>query len=406
MAINKIPPLSAQNNAKRGLELRKKYNRGGLSASEASEQDIRSGVNSARSISSGNGLSTDLIKAMARFNRFRKDYQPDKRESDGGQTAGTIAWLLWGGTTGVDWALKKSKEIDNEKQQEGNSTKKSNNMNKEYKSFSFEIKNYRNEEEYFYFEGYASTFGNVDRGNDIIEKGAFTDTLKKDKFKILWQHKMIEPIGMPIKAYEDEKGLYIEAKLPKDDDFVRGRVIPQMKCGTIDSMSIGFIVKEDDYVDYGQDERERYKEKVRVIKSVDLFEVSLVSMPMNPLAMVSSFKSEDLAKYLPEDNKDEAAAIVEDCFSKMVNDLPKSKEQKENIQTKSVQEVTCMKDIENILKLKCNFSQNERKVFISKIKDFSKQRDVVNEVKELRDVIRGQEMTKTLNNFINDLKNI
>ncbi len=39
---------------------------------------------------------------------------------------------------------------------------------------------------------------------------------------------MIEPIGMPIKAYEDEKGLYIEAKIAKkDDDFVRGRVIPQ-----------------------------------------------------------------------------------------------------------------------------------------------------------------------------------
>ncbi len=102
-----------------------------------------------------------------------------------------------------------------------------------------------------------------------------------------------------------------------------------MKCGTIDSMSIGFIVKEDDYVDYGQDERERYKEKVRVIKSVDLFEVSLVSMPMNPLAMVSSFKSEDLAKYLPEDNKDEAAAIVEDCFSKMADDFAENKEQKE-----------------------------------------------------------------------------
>ena len=495
MPINKIPPESAQNNAERGLELRKKYKRGGLSASEASEQGLRSGVNSARSISSGNALSTDLIKAMARFNRFRKDYQPDKRESDGGQTAGTIAWLLWGGTTGIDWALKKSQEIDDEKKsldeieekvsdkvKEGlknkvkehnddvgdvaskrtslstlekvfnrgvgayntnpqsvrpnvsspeqwamarvnsflyalkngkyrsgkhdtdllpsghpmNSTKKSNNMNKEYKSFNFEIKNYRNEEEYFYFEGYASTFGNVDRGNDVIEKGAFIDTLKKDKFKILWQHKMIEPIGMPIKAYEDEKGLYIEAKLPKDDDdFVRGRVIPQMKCGTIDSMSIGFMVKEDDY-----------RDKVRVIKSVDLFEVSLVSMPMNPQAMVSSFKSEDLEKYLPEDNKDEAAAIVKDCFAKMADDFVENKEQQENIDIKSVQEVTCMKDIENILKLKCNFSQNERKIFISKIKDFSKQRDVVNEVKELRDAIRSQEMTKTLNNFINDLKNI
>lgn len=314
--------------------------------------------------------------------------------------------MLWGGTSGIDWALKKSQEIDDEKkgfnikktegkEEKNNLISKADNMNKEYKSFNFEIKNYRNEEEYFYFEGYASTFGNVDLGNDVIEKGAFTETLKKDKFKILWQHKMIEPIGMPIKAYEDEKGLYIEAKLPKDDDFVRGRVIPQMKCGTIDSMSIGFIVKEDDY-----------KDKVRFIKSLDLFEVSLVSMPMNPRAMVSSFKSEDIEKYLPEDNKDEAAVIVKDCFAKMVSDYAENKEQQENIDIKSVQEVTCMKDIENILKLKCNFSQNERKVFISKIKDFSKQRDVVNEVKELRDAIRSQEMTKTLNNFINDLKNM
>jgi hypothetical protein len=71
-----------------------------------------------------------------------------------------------------------------------------------------------------------------------------------------------------------------------------------------------------------------------------------------------------------------------------------------------VQEITCMKDIETILKVKCEFSQKERKSFISKIKDFSKQRDVVDEVKELRDVIRGQDVTLTLNNFINDLKSL
>ncbi len=41
-----------------------------------------------------------------------------------------------------------------------------------------------------------------------------------------------------------------------------------------------------------------------------------------------------------------------------------------------------------------------------RLRIFQSSCDVVNEVKELRDVIRGQEMTKTLNNFINDLKNI
>ena len=420
MAIDKTPPKAAQANSKKGLELRKKYNRGGLSESEARSEGIRSGVNSAKSIAKGGNLSDDLIKAMARFNRFRKDYKPEKRETDGGQTSGTIAWLLWGGTEGVDWALRKSKEIDEQKTiniddfikekvsdkvKEGlknkvkdhpmNTTIKNNNMNKEYKSFYFEVKDYNEDKEYFYFKGYASTFGNIDLGNDLIEKGAFQDTLEKNKFKILWQHKMSEPIGMPIKAYEDEKGLYIEARLPKDDDFVKGRVIPQMKCGSIDSMSIGYMVNDDEY-----------EGKIRKIKSVNLFEVSLVSMPMNPLAVVEAFKSKDITKYLPENNKDEAEEILKDCFAKMANDFAESEEQKENIEIKPVQEITCMKDIETILKVKCKFSQKERKSFISKIKDFSKQRDVVNEVKELRDVIRGQDVTLTLNNFINDLKSL
>jgi len=160
-------------------------------------------------------------------------------------------------------------------------------------------------------------------------------------------------------------------------------------------MSIGYMVNEDEY-----------EGKIRRIKSVNLFEVSLVSMPMNPLAVVEAFKSRDITKYLPENNKEEAEVILKDCFAKMANDFVESEEQKENIEIKSVQEITCMKDIETILKVKCEFSQKERKSFISKIKDFSKQRDVVNEVKELRDVIRGQEVTLTLNNFINDLKNL
>lgn len=97
----RIPPKAAQNNARRGLELRSKWNRGGTSV----------GVARARDISNSAKLSDETIKRMASFNRHRKNYQPNKMEPDGGPTAGTIAWLLWGGTTGIDWAIEKSEKL-------------------------------------------------------------------------------------------------------------------------------------------------------------------------------------------------------------------------------------------------------------------------------------------------------
>ena len=107
------PPQSAVNNAKRGLELRKKWGRGGLSPSEAKSQGIDSGVTRARKIASGK-VSTHDVRRMSAFNRHRKNYRPDKKMPDGGPTAGTIAWLLWGGTSGVNWAKKKSATMNAE----------------------------------------------------------------------------------------------------------------------------------------------------------------------------------------------------------------------------------------------------------------------------------------------------
>ena len=107
------PPASAISNAKRGLELRKKWGRGGLSPSEAAAQGIDSGVTRARKIASGK-VSTHDVRRMSAFNRHRKNYRPEKKESDGGPTAGTIAWLLWGGTSGVNWAKKKSANMNAE----------------------------------------------------------------------------------------------------------------------------------------------------------------------------------------------------------------------------------------------------------------------------------------------------
>lgn len=107
------PPQSAVNNAKRGLELRKKWGRGGLSPSEAKSHGIDSGVTRARKIASGK-VSTHDVRRMSAFNRHRKNYRPEKKMPDGGPTAGTIAWLLWGGTSGVNWAKKKSAAMNAE----------------------------------------------------------------------------------------------------------------------------------------------------------------------------------------------------------------------------------------------------------------------------------------------------
>lgn len=107
------PPASAVANAKRGLKLRKEWGRGGLSPSEAASQGIDSGVTRAKRIASGT-VSEHDVRRMSAFNRHRKNYRPDKKESDGGPTAGTIAWLLWGGTTGVNWAKKKSAAMNAE----------------------------------------------------------------------------------------------------------------------------------------------------------------------------------------------------------------------------------------------------------------------------------------------------
>lgn len=93
-----------RNNAKRGLELRKKYSRGGLSTQEAGKQGIGSGVARASDIISGS-LSLESVKRMhSFFSRHEKNIDASKRESDGGYTAGYISGLLWGGSSGKAWA--------------------------------------------------------------------------------------------------------------------------------------------------------------------------------------------------------------------------------------------------------------------------------------------------------------
>jgi len=145
----------------------------------------------------------------------------------------------------------------------------------------FEIKEMSDKDDkFFIFEGLASTFGNIDLVDDVVDKGAFVNSLVGRMPKVLWQHDTAEPIGMPEQIMETEQGLFIRARLPKDDTFVTGRVIPQLRVGSISSMSIGFTVKDFDV-----------EEGIRHLKEIDLFEISLVTFPANTKAEVTGFKS-------------------------------------------------------------------------------------------------------------------
>ncbi len=106
--INTTPTSGMREEARKGLEWRKEYGRGGT----------QTGVSRARDIINGD-LSISSIKRMFSFfsrheNNKAKHYSA--KENDGGPTAWRIAWALWGGNSGFSWSKKKVKEIDREEE--------------------------------------------------------------------------------------------------------------------------------------------------------------------------------------------------------------------------------------------------------------------------------------------------
>jgi len=144
------------------------------------------------------------------------------------------------------------------------------------------------------FEGYASTFGNVDQVGDIIMQGAFTKTIQerfpKGDIKILWQH--YEPLGMPIEIREDENGLYVKGRISKTalgDD-----ALELMRDGVVNRMSIGFSIVKADFDDQTGN---------RIIREVKLWEFSPVTFPANEQAVITAVKH--LSGMLSQAGRDE-----------------------------------------------------------------------------------------------------
>jgi len=105
--IDTKPTKQMMREAKKGLEMRKEFGRGGTEV----------GVARARDISNGKNLSIRTIKRMYSFfsrqEESIKNGEGFKKGDKGYPSAGKIAWLLWGGEGGFDWAKRKVEEIDN-----------------------------------------------------------------------------------------------------------------------------------------------------------------------------------------------------------------------------------------------------------------------------------------------------
>lgn len=158
----------------------------------------------------------------------------------------------------------------------------------EFKTFDFELKEVDQSEGEGMIKGYASTFGNVDLGMDIVDPGAFSKSLKENKgvMPILADHSPYDQIGWNKTAKEDKTGLYVEGlinmKVQKGQE--RFSLAKQaFDLGGKPGLSIGYMTIKA--------EPDRENPRIRRLKEVKLFEYSLVTFPMNAEAMLTAAKS-------------------------------------------------------------------------------------------------------------------
>lgn len=139
------------------------------------------------------------------------------------------------------------------------------------------------------FSGYASDFSDEpDLGGDIVKTGAFAKTIKQGGvfgtgIKLLWAHDRDNPIGIWEQLNEDKKGLFVNGFLPLENQEAHDKYI-LLKHGVIDGMSIGYDPIEHEPI-------KRNDHEYRWLKEIGLYEISLVTFPMNTRARVTDVKT-------------------------------------------------------------------------------------------------------------------
>jgi HK97 family phage prohead protease len=130
------------------------------------------------------------------------------------------------------------------------------------------------------FTGKASVYGVVDSYGDVVMPGAFTKTLAENggRIKVLSQHNANDVIGLATLADSPDALLVTEGALELELQSARDAYV-RLKGGLIDGISIGYVTRDAEW-----------KGGNRLLTDIELWEVSLVTFPANPYALVSGVK--------------------------------------------------------------------------------------------------------------------
>lgn len=167
------------------------------------------------------------------------------------------------------------------------------------------------------FEGYGSVFGVIDSYNEVVDKGAFADSLAKNGLpKLLLQHSTWMVGGIYLEAREDERGLYVKGQLNLKVNAAR-EAYELLKQGALTGLSIGFRTLEEEI---------NRETGITHLKRVKLYEVSIVTFPANEAATISAVKSapdtvrgfEDFLREAGKYSQQDAKLIVSQGFNALL----------------------------------------------------------------------------------------
>ncbi len=155
-----------------------------------------------------------------------------------------------------------------------------------HKDFSLSVKDVSSEG---VIEGYGSVFGGTpDSYGDIIDRGAFTNTIARHKSAgtmplMLWGHQAGElPVGDWQDMGEDSKGLWLKGQIDLEDP-VGARVHRALKRKSVTGLSIGYETV--------RSRNDAKREGIRFLEEIELWEVSPVNFPAQRRAQITDVKS-------------------------------------------------------------------------------------------------------------------